>query len=123
MNPIAKELQNKTVKEDKLDDLVNRMKKMESHMMRINENNRRPMRNNNIDWSKMTCFKFNYLNEEDYEQEYNIYNMEYKDNEYDKYDEYKYDEYDAYEMENEDYVKENDVSSTTYCYMAKFKLL
>ncbi|RGB22245.1 hypothetical protein C1646_677981 [Rhizophagus diaphanus] len=36
INPIIKELQNKEVKNDEIDDLIGRMKKMEIHMMKIN---------------------------------------------------------------------------------------
>ncbi|RIA84053.1 hypothetical protein C1645_859881 [Glomus cerebriforme] len=56
-NPIAKESQNKEVKNDEMDDLINRIKRMEAYMMRISRNNRKPIRNNNVDWSKMTCYK------------------------------------------------------------------
>ncbi|RIA90505.1 hypothetical protein C1645_737822 [Glomus cerebriforme] len=37
VNPIVKELQNKEVKNDEMDDLINRMKKMEAHVMRRNK--------------------------------------------------------------------------------------
>jgi hypothetical protein len=48
----------------------------------------------------------NYLSE-DYDEEYDAYNMEYSD--YDEYNEYESNEYDVYEMENEDDVEENDM--------------
>ncbi|RIA79572.1 hypothetical protein C1645_840385 [Glomus cerebriforme] len=110
INPIARELQNKEVKNDEMDELINRMKRMEAHMIRINgnghmanvcrENQREMNRKNN---------QVNYMEEEYYNEEYNnegydVYNME-----QDEYDEYEYDEYDTYEMENKDYVKENDM--------------
>ncbi|CAB4443570.1 unnamed protein product [Rhizophagus irregularis] len=59
MNPIAKELQNKEVKNDEIEELIKGFKRMEAHMLKINENNRRPMRNNNrnnVDWSKAICY-------------------------------------------------------------------
>ncbi|RIA91018.1 hypothetical protein C1645_737418 [Glomus cerebriforme] len=104
---------------------------MEAYMMRINGNSRKLMRNNNgnnVNWSQMTCFKcekkghtskicrenqqginrrnnqVNYLDEEYYDKEYDVYNME-----QDEYDKYEYDKYDAYEIENEDYIEENDM--------------
>ncbi|CAB4402456.1 unnamed protein product [Rhizophagus irregularis] len=133
MNPIAKELQNKEVKNEEMEELISRMKRMEAHMMRRNGNTRRLIRNNNrnnVDWSKMSCYtcgkqghtskicrenqrgmnrknnQVNYLNE-DYDEEYDAYNMEYSD--YDEYNEYENNEYDAYEMENEDDIEENDM--------------
>ncbi|CAB4433861.1 unnamed protein product [Rhizophagus irregularis] len=131
MNPIAKELQNKEVKNNEIEELIKGFKRMEAHMLKINENNRRPMRNNNrnnVDWSKATCYtcgkqghtsKFcrenqrgmnrrnNQVNhlDEDYDEEYDAYNMGYDD----EYDEYENNEYDAYEMENEDDIEENDI--------------
>ncbi|CAB4482570.1 unnamed protein product [Rhizophagus irregularis] len=69
MNPIAKELQNKEVKSDEWDELVNGMKRLEAHVMQRNEayvmqrngNDRRPIGNNNIqrnnmNWDRMTCY-------------------------------------------------------------------
>ncbi|RIA92393.1 hypothetical protein C1645_820730 [Glomus cerebriforme] len=112
INSIAKELQNKEVKNDEMDDLIKKMEKMEAHMMRINKRNKKLMRNNNNQReTNRRNNQVNYLDEEDYEQRYNMYNMEYEDSEYDEYDKYKYDEYDAYEMEDEGYVEENDMYS------------
>ncbi|CAB4442679.1 unnamed protein product [Rhizophagus irregularis] len=133
MNPIAKELQNKEVKNDEIDELIKGFKRMEAHMLKINENNRRPMRNNNrnnVDWSKAICYtcgkqghtsKFcrenqrgmnrrnNQVNhlDEDYDEEYDAYNIGYDD--YDEDNEYENNEYDAYEMENGDDIEENDM--------------
>ncbi|RIA81355.1 hypothetical protein C1645_837135 [Glomus cerebriforme] len=92
------------------------------------------MRNNNgndVNWNKVTYFKcgkkrhtskicrenqrgmnrrnnqVNYLNEEYYDKEYDVYNI--KQNKYDEYDEYEYDEYKTYKIENEDYIEENNM--------------
>ena len=113
MNPIAEELQNKEVKNDEMDEIIKKLERMEAHMMGRNGNARRPIRNNNrnnIDWSKMTCYtcgkqghtskicrenqrgmnrrnnQVNYLSE-DYDEEYDAYNMEYSD--YDEHNEYE----------------------------------
>ncbi|GET66999.1 hypothetical protein GLOIN_2v1530534 [Rhizophagus irregularis DAOM 181602=DAOM 197198] len=69
MNPIAKELQNKEVKSDEWDELINGMKRLEAHVMQRNEayvmqrngNDRRPIGNNNVqrnnmNWDRMTCY-------------------------------------------------------------------
>ncbi|CAB4418800.1 unnamed protein product [Rhizophagus irregularis] len=105
MNPIAKELQNKEVKNDEMDEIIKKLERMEAHMIGRNGNTRRPIRNNNrnnIDWSKMSCYtcgkqghtskicrenqrgmnrrnnQVNYLNV-DYDEEYDAYNIEYSD--------------------------------------------
>ncbi|CAB4419359.1 unnamed protein product [Rhizophagus irregularis] len=127
MNPIAKELQNKEVKNDEMDELIKGFKRMEAHMLKMNGNTRRPVGNNNrnnVDWSKKICYtcggrghtsricrenqrgmnrrnnQVNYLNE-DYDEEY--------DDDYDEYNEYEDNENDVYEMENEDDIEENDM--------------
>ncbi|GET51528.1 ribonuclease H-like domain-containing protein [Rhizophagus irregularis DAOM 181602=DAOM 197198] len=69
MNPIAKELQNKEVKSDEWDELINGIKRLEAHVMQRNEayvmqrngNDRRPIGNNNVqrnnmNWDRMTCY-------------------------------------------------------------------
>ncbi|GBC29379.2 ribonuclease H-like domain-containing protein [Rhizophagus irregularis DAOM 181602=DAOM 197198] len=69
MNPIAKKLQNKEVKSDEWDELINGMKRLEAHVMQRNEayvmqrnrNDRRPIGNNNVqrnnmNWDRMTCY-------------------------------------------------------------------
>ncbi|GET50524.1 ribonuclease H-like domain-containing protein [Rhizophagus irregularis DAOM 181602=DAOM 197198] len=69
MNPIAKELQNKEVKSDEWDELIDGMKRLEAHIMQRNEthvmqrngNDRRPIGNNNVqrnnmNWDRMTCY-------------------------------------------------------------------
>ncbi|CAB4441111.1 unnamed protein product [Rhizophagus irregularis] len=70
----------------------------QGHTSKICRENQRGMnrRNNQV----------NYLNE-DYDEEYDAYNIEYDD--YDEYNEYENNEYDVYEMENEDDVEENDM--------------
>ncbi|CAB4428318.1 unnamed protein product [Rhizophagus irregularis] len=135
MNPIARELQNKEVKNNEIEELIKGFKRMEAHMLKINENNRRPMRNNNrnnVDWSKATCYtcvkqghtsrtcrenqrgmnrrnnQVNHL-DEDYDEEYDAYNMGYDD--YDEDNEYENNEHDAYEMENGDDIDEINDSS------------
>ncbi|CAB4412355.1 unnamed protein product [Rhizophagus irregularis] len=132
MNPIAKELQNKEVKNDEIEELIKGFKRMEAHMMGRNGNARRPIRNNNRnnDWSKVTCYtcgkqghtsrtcrenqrgmnrrnnQVNHL-DEDYDEEYDAYNMGYDD--YDEDNEYENNEHDAYEMENGEDIEENDM--------------
>ncbi|CAB4435012.1 unnamed protein product [Rhizophagus irregularis] len=128
MNPIAKELQNKEVKNDEIDDLVNRLKRMEAHMMKRNENNRRPIRSNdnrrnNTNWNEIICYncgkqghtsticrerrtnrrnnQINYIDDEyHYENEYenDIYNMDHQDDEYGDYE----NESEMYELNNEE---------------------
>ncbi|CAB4442344.1 unnamed protein product [Rhizophagus irregularis] len=70
----------------------------QGHTSKICRENQRGMnrRNNQV----------NYLNE-DYDEEYDAYNIEYSD--YDEYNEYENNEYDVYEMENENDVEENDM--------------
>ncbi|CAB5188323.1 unnamed protein product [Rhizophagus irregularis] len=138
-NPVMQELQ-KPVKDDEMDDLINRMNRMEAHMIKRNNNERPPIRNNNnqrnnVNWNEMTCYtcgkqghtsricresqrrpykgnnrgsyrqnnQLNYMDDEYYNDEYNVYNIECND--YDKNYEYD-DEFDICEMEDEDDIEE-----------------
>jgi hypothetical protein len=63
--------------------------------------NRGPYRGNN---------QVNYMDEECYDDEYDVYNMEYNDyNENDGYDEYNDDGYDVYEIDNDEDIEEYDM--------------
>ncbi|CAB4422147.1 unnamed protein product [Rhizophagus irregularis] len=82
----------------------------QGHTSKICRENQRGMnrRNNQV----------NYLNE-DYNEEYDAYNIEYDD--YDEYNEYENNEYDVYEMENENDVEENDMKGFTQEQLQKAK--